>query len=515
MRRALVAALLLVTGTVSIGAAVVAGRRVTLISDIHYDPLYGKHHAYKCTKKSSPVWGTPGCDSSPQLTARALEDVSAHNTSLVLYSGDWQRHHYSRSGLEPATLFKDLSQRFRNITVDGSLGAIAFSASLGNNDVVPDYYFALEDAATNEQLSYRVDAMLEEGLLSPAEAAVIRKCGYYTHELAHVHVIVLHTLLWAYRLEPELPSSVDDPCGQFSFLKSELQRVRAAGKRAIVMGHIPPGLNAYGVLDHGFRSAVEDMFWKEAYEATYDSIIHDFRDLVAVQLFGHTHKFTLLTLPRNGALSIIVPAVSPIFSNNPSYLVAEFSDAWAMEDAVIRYTTSDGVFHSGLTTTAALNLPSGGLQSVSDVRAAITRLATNDTTWERFLTIFCGGEKRLGVFPKATCDDNCRYVVVCSMLENNHSEIQRCVANYTARTPPSSEDARTSGGMIAAVLIFSFLVIGAGAVLLLMSRSGQTTISWENVSSLVWWRSLLERQKRSGTVTVSDDAEAGEREGNS
>lgn len=486
-----------------------ASRRVTFISDIHYDPLYGTAKAYGCTSSSSPIWGTPGCDASPQLTARALDDVSAHNTSFILYSGDWQRHHYADSGLAPPALFADLSARFRNVTVDGSLGAVAFSGSLGNNDVVPDYYFSWDSEATERELRYRVDAMKSADLLDDDEAEVMAQCGYYTHVLPTVHVIVLHTLLWAYRLEPSLPSSVTDPCNQFEFLRDELAKVQRTGKRAIIMGHIPPGLNTYNVLENGFETATKDMFWKEAYEAKYDGIIAQYRDVVAVQLFGHTHKFTLLTMSRNGALSLIVPSISPIFSNNPSYLLANFSDAWALQDVQIRYATDGGAFHTGGSAAAALNV-STGLYDFSAVRAAIAGMATNDVTWEAFMMLFCGGEGRLAVLPNGVCGQRCRYTVICSMLENNLTAIQSCVAQYVAgdnNGAAPSADLSTSPGVTAAIVLLTLVAVGAAAMLLLMSRSGLTSPTLAELATVAWWKSLLRRDERV-VISSVDDATA-------
>ncbi|CAM38667.1 conserved hypothetical protein [Leishmania braziliensis MHOM/BR/75/M2904] len=468
-----------------VGITTVGGIRVTLISDIHYDPLYGTEKAKGCTDASYSVWGMPGCDSSPQLTARALEDVSAQNTSLLLYGGDWQRHSFLESGLKPDAIFKDLSRRFRNVTVDGSLGEVAFCASLGNNDVVPDYYYSWENETSVQQLTYRVDAMRDAGLLSDAEASVMVKCGYYTHEMANVHVIVLHTLLWAHSLRPPLASSVRDPCNQLSFLRNELVKARRDRKRAIIMGHIPPGIDLYAVLKRGFKSEEDDMFWKEEYVTAYDSIVSEFKDLIVVQLFGHTHHFRLLTMPRSGALALIIPAISPIFGNNPYYMVASFSNAWSLEDVLIRYATGDGVFHSGISAKFMLNL-TVGLHSVADVRAAIALLATDDVMFERFITAFCGGEKRLQVFPKSECDNQCRHTLVCSMLENNYSTIQRCVAEF-GDLPGPSRGTRLSGGMIAVIVLLSLLVIGAIVVLLLWSRRRRTALFWPNVGCSTWW----------------------------
>lgn len=486
-----------------------ASRQVTFLSDIHYDPQYGTAKAFsKCTTAASSVWGVTGCDASSQLTQRALDDVSGQNTSFIFFGGDWQRHGYSWSGLAPAELMSDLSNRFRNVTVDGSLGKVAFSGSIGNNDVVPDYYFAWESAASGaaaseEQLGYRVQAMEAAGLLSTTEASVFSMCGYYTHEMATLNVIVLHTLLWAFRLLPTLSDTVSDPCNQFMFLEAELKKVRAAGKRAVVLGHIPPGLNAYNVLLGGFNTPEDDLFWKPYYQKRYDDIIRAHKDLIAVQLFGHTHKFTLQVFPSNGALSMIIPAISPIFANHPSYLVANFSgDDWMLQDVQMRYTREDGVFRAGLTASKALKT-SASLGSLPQTRASIIALATDDAAWADYLEMMGGGETRLDIFPDEECDTRCRYIVVCAMLENEHAHIRRCVEEFTGAEPGMTN--RTSSGVAAFVVICSILVLVMVAVLVLMARSGQTTLVFANFQSLRWWKSLLNKRRRSTPVVVETE----------
>ncbi|KPI82834.1 hypothetical protein ABL78_8154 [Leptomonas seymouri] len=491
-----------------ISAAVVsASVQVTLISDIHLDPNYGTPAAYSsCTTPESSVWGVAGCEASPQLTQRSLDDVSEQNTSFIFHGGDWQRHRFYGSGLSATSIFGDLSERFRNVTVDGSLGEVAFCTALGNNDVVPNYFFALDSSMSEQELFQRVQAMETVGLLTSSEAGVMAKCGYYTHEMATVNVIVLHTLLWTFRLRPELSDSISDPCNQFAFLESELQKVRSSGKRAIILGHIPPGLNTFNVLRGGFNTLERDIFWKPEYQRSYDAIIYAYRDVVTVQIYGHTHRFTLQVFPENGVLSLIMPAISPIYNNNPSYLLANFSERdWSLQDVQIRYVTQDGMFHAGMSAKRALKI-SADLSSLPQLRASIKALATDDEAWENYLRMFCGGELRNTVFPRGPCDARCRYVVVCSMLESNHSHIQRCVADFLATS--SDDSTHMSSGAMALIIICSIIGLDMSVMLVLMARSGQTTLACSNFQSTKWWRSLLEKQSKSSVATGATELHA-------
>ncbi|RLN67262.1 hypothetical protein BBJ28_00024920 [Nothophytophthora sp. Chile5] len=135
-----------------------------------------------------------------------------------------------------------------------------------------------------------------------------------------------------------LPDTTDqtDPFGQFEWLNTTLLELRNSSKFAYIVGHIPPIIDAQD----------GSPMWEAAYIATYKQIVTKFTDVIKAQLFGHTHSIEF-RLPLTEDMdtqdpedvitadeeannsSQLVPlfmaaAISPIFYNNPAFLVWDF-----------------------------------------------------------------------------------------------------------------------------------------------------------------------------------------------
>lgn len=489
--------LVLVGVLVAMTAAAAAADSLTqiaLFSDVHYDPLYGTASGFRCTSSSAKDLGQKGCDSPLALVERTVADISAQAFSLTVYCGDWQRHQFDKSSLPTSAIFSNLSEMFAKIETDGNFSDPAFAGAFGNNDVVPDYYYSQTEKKSQEELEERVEAMQLEGLLSSGESDRMKTCGFYTHETPEVNIIVLHTLLWAHTLTPPLSSIEMDPCGQFAFLREQLKLTAQSGKRAMIVGHIPPGLDVYKVLSKGsFTAESSDMYWKLEYQSTYDDIIKNYAATVNIQLFGHTHRLAVLTMSTNGVLGLIVPSVSPVFGNIPSYVIGSF-DNMEVKDITIRYLTSEGTFTTGVGLRSVLDLPSN-FTSFSAIAKAVRQLALNDTVWDNYLKMFGESEKVLMLFPGSTCDASCRRIVVCGMLENRYSDIKDCVLSLRTEleelTPSNNTKQEMDTWLIALVIILSFVVVFVSVVMALAAFTHQGKFRISDLGSCSWWTALI------------------------
>lgn len=102
----------------------------------------------------------------------------------------------------------------------------------------------------------------------------MKKYGYYAHEVDHVRIISLHSLLWTHLLTPPVADSEQDPAGQMKFLRDQLTEARQSNTPVIILGHIPPTLGVYNVIHRGsFLSEDVDMYWKPAFQAAYFNLI--------------------------------------------------------------------------------------------------------------------------------------------------------------------------------------------------------------------------------------------------
>ena len=304
------------------------------LSDVHYDPHYATPDAFmpayyghatcNSTADASSIIGAYGCDSSNSLVSAALKhavDVtkarSPSSPAFVIISGDSIRHGVDqlfeggefREGGEArnkntsaaASAVEDAAHSPYHVAAMNTAGdilqelvsmvEIAFPGvgiivSIGNNDVVPDYYLQLqeEDAPlgslpnTLTPESAGMIGVIFKALSSHANnstttngksksRAILKaddewtflRGGYYSRNIhdGTLTVLSLNTVLYSTFFNP-VPKNVDDPGLQFEWMRKMLTYCRQNGAQAVIVGHIPPAVGS-------FRHT---QLWKEGYVQT-------------------------------------------------------------------------------------------------------------------------------------------------------------------------------------------------------------------------------------------------------
>lgn len=318
------------------------------LSDVHFDPFYSTLTAFKaayypganCQNDDAPPLGRYGCDSARPLVQSALEhainlttggDAPYSTPAFVVLSGDSIRHGVDQ--LFAGGDFKEGAEARSNSTSNSSNTAVEDAAastyhaqamdaagdilnelvsmvgaafpeseiivSLGNNDVVPDYYLELYDEGGDDlslgstTLTPQTAGMLgvlynalsrgqtenatnaPDGLpgtnpvlLESGDETTFLHGGYYSRTVHNgaLTILSLNTVLYSnYFVSPEqhhqrqepLPGA-DDPGHQFAWMKTVLSGCRVRGSQAIIVGHIPPAVGS-------FRHT---QLWKEQYIQT-------------------------------------------------------------------------------------------------------------------------------------------------------------------------------------------------------------------------------------------------------
>jgi sphingomyelin phosphodiesterase acid-like 3 len=114
-----------------------------------------------------------------------------------------------------------------------------------------------------------------------------------------------------------------DPFGQFAWLDKTLAQLQKAGKFAYIAGHIAPIVDSYG----------GNPQWHTKYIAKYKQIVGRYADVIKAQFFGHVHsvEFRVPVASLDGgddAFQLlpmyITGSISPLFGNNPSFMVWDF-----------------------------------------------------------------------------------------------------------------------------------------------------------------------------------------------
>jgi sphingomyelin phosphodiesterase acid-like 3 len=127
---------------------------------------------------------------------------------------------------------------------------------------------------------------------------------------------------------------------EMAWLQEELARAERLGQRVWVMGHIPPGVNPYStVLRMKNVCAGEPPVMFLSSDKLTDLLVEHGEE-IRLSIFAHTHMDEMRMLEptgdglhassERGTAIKLVPSISPVDGNNPSFTVALINPATAM-----------------------------------------------------------------------------------------------------------------------------------------------------------------------------------------
>ena len=353
--------------------------RALLISDIHFDPFHDPGKARQLESAPASAWEAilstaastdqqrkfdalqqrchaKGVDTPPALLRSVVTAMKAKvaDAKFAIVSGDLVVHDFT---CRYQALFPDASpgayQAFVLKTVRYVLGdlrsafpGVAIYAALGNNDSgCADYQLD-----PNSGFFASAGGIVASGLPAAERQTANREFaaeGNYSVTMAepmrNTRLIVLDDTF----LSPKYKTCAGKkdstgPDDEIAWLKSQLADARQAGQRVWVMGHIPPGIDppstALKFRDVcGGQAPVMFLTSDEIPE-----LLVEYADVVKLGIFAHTHmdEFRLLRPEAKGALGGVpvkmIPSVSPVHGNNPSFTVASINPSSAsMQDYTV------------------------------------------------------------------------------------------------------------------------------------------------------------------------------------
>jgi sphingomyelin phosphodiesterase acid-like 3 len=277
------------------------------VSDVHYEP---RIH----TRGPSRI----GADTNLPLLRSAIAEmrrVDPH-PPVVVIPGDFLSHAFAPSSAAPTIVA--LAQAFDRAFPDAQ-----FVIALGNNDSsCGDYHFA-PDSAFLRTFAHAWAPLVNRRGAAPQFARTFPHDGYYVARLplAGVRAVVIDDVFWSPRYRP---------CGRETNPGAQaLGRLRSALRagapmRNWVLVHIPPGIDTFSTVAVGHRTVVVPLLDPGPREAL-EGLVNDRTNRVSLLIAGHIHRFTY-RLVGDGEVEVpllIVPAISPIFGNAPSFLTVD------------------------------------------------------------------------------------------------------------------------------------------------------------------------------------------------
>ncbi|KAI0342171.1 sphingomyelin phosphodiesterase [Trametopsis cervina] len=334
--------------------------KVVHLSDVHIDRQYTVGADANCTKNiccrnfadhMGPItepaepFGNHKCDSPSDLAQSLLGAVQefGHDAAFAIFTGDVVEGDTWLVNKTNSTI--DLKEW--NDQMAASIGLTVYPA-IGNHDTSPVNSFprnTTSPAVGSSQFVFDTQsAGWEHWIGRTAAKQVHDMSGSYAAVVSgrKLRIISMNTQywykqnFWVYDSNAQVP----DPNGLLAFMTSQLQAAEDAGERAWIIGHIPSG-------------KADFMHDQSNY---YDQIVQRYRNTIAAQFFGHSHKdqFEIAYSDWNqqnaetaDSILFIGPALTPT-SGNPAFKLYDVDpDTFEVMDMKVYFTNvSDPTFHA-------------------------------------------------------------------------------------------------------------------------------------------------------------------------
>ena len=370
-RAGFLVALLLGIGTASVAKPTPAAPWL-FVADIHVDPT---------NRASRP--SVLGEDTNAPLLQSAIAAMRRADPDppVIVLGGDFVGH--QRIDARGATaIVTDLARRFNQ-----AFPRAQFVMTLGNEDSPCRDYGIATGGAFLRAIAAAWAPLVDRRGAAPGFSRTFARDGFYTATLPvpGLRVVVVDDVFWSPRFHA-CGSTRDGEAATLAELAAALRG--PGGTRSWVLMHIPPGIDAFSTAHLVHRLAVVPFLDPDPRQR-FTALVDDPADRVALVIAGHTHKFAyrIVDAARSHPVPILlVPAVSPIFRNEPSFLTVEVGADGTIGDAhefsllAGRWQNVGSLHDLGVT---AFTVPA--------LRNLQARLARDPALRARFARIYNGG----------------------------------------------------------------------------------------------------------------------------
>jgi hypothetical protein len=349
-------ACLLLVGTIARADA--AAHDWLVVSDVHFDPFADPHIVDRLAGAPATRWraifsaGGPapfanyGSDTNFALLESSLDAMrnAESDPPVVIVSGDFLAHgfrdKFNRSAHNHDDAhydsFVDETIRFLAIEFRTAFPRARLLPVIGNNDGYCGDYQSTPSSPFLATVASAWGASV--GADDPnAFAAQFATGGYYTVPLpaGDAQAVVLNNVFWSSRYQNACGDKTSDPGGdELNWLNLTLKSI--GSKNIWVIAHIPPGIDTYSSLQANTEAPIsflEPRFNDAMLNALLSTTPH-----TVMAIAGHTHMNSYRIVgpdpSRPFTPVLVVPSVSPVYANNPSFTVLRVNDSDAsVEDA--------------------------------------------------------------------------------------------------------------------------------------------------------------------------------------
>ncbi len=352
---ALAAATLLVTFPVDVQAA--TPQAWIVLSDLHFDPFTQPRLVDRLAAAAPERWRAifataevtapsgRGSDTNDALLESTLDGArnAVPDPRIVIVAGDFLAHDF-RAKFERTAKVHDAAAYAAFVDKTIAFLAWELQAAFPRAHLLP--VIGNDDNACGDYQSTPHDAFLAH--MAAAWAASVGAAdpngfiaqfstgGYYTIPLpaGRAQAIVLNDVFWSVKYKNACGDPKADPGGDELRWMQSTQAALPPGTPVWVIAHIPPGIDANATLHAAAGSAPISFLTDRFNDALLTAL--DSSSTVVMSIAGHTHMNSFRAIgPDPSTLRapmLIVPAVSPVFGNAPSFTVLDVDESTAHVD---------------------------------------------------------------------------------------------------------------------------------------------------------------------------------------
>lgn len=309
--------------------------RMLAASDLHFTP-FGDTALVLHLLLGAPSPAVPtasantaqyGSETDARLLERLLSDMrrQAPHPTAILLPGDFLAHSLDDSVRKYARDTTAANLRHIHLAIlayvkeriQASFPGVPMLYCLGNNDSYDGDYAVEDDGSFLREAS---------GSLFGAPGGQLPETfahhGYGRLSLPGVpgaRLLILNTTFFSVRF----PGSARSGQAELEWLEKELAAARREHAHVWLEFHIPPGMDAYA----SWKRSAPVALWQPDANRRVLELLREYRDVVSAAFAGHLHRNEFRSVLRAdgtpAAAIHVVPAVSPIFGNNPAFQILE------------------------------------------------------------------------------------------------------------------------------------------------------------------------------------------------
>jgi sphingomyelin phosphodiesterase acid-like 3 len=322
-----------------------------------------------------------GQDTNAALLATALREMHAvdPNPPVVVISGDLLAHGMDRPHATGTAIL--LANAFNRVYPHAQ-----FILTLGNDDSNCGDYGVAPNSAFLRAVARAWGPLVNRNNAAPHFLQTFPHDGFYTASLPvkMTRAVIIDDVFWSPRYR-----SGCGPAGNIAATSlNELDRaLRPSAQRTWLFLHIPPGIDAFSTT-HLAQGLVVVPFLDPGPRSRLVALIGDPARNVALVVAGHTHKFAYRIVnetSKHPVPILLVPALSPVFGNAPSFLTADVAG-----DGTVSSVEEHSYLHRNWRDDGGLTSLGVPVLDGEALRALQGRLAVDRTLRTRFAELYNG-----------------------------------------------------------------------------------------------------------------------------